>query len=203
MAALRRGSTSVATPKQVIEDVPVIFGNEAMEPIMMKLTARQLATLVKYPEEALSVDLVQLIFFNKEFPTNHNIRFSNGEILAYTTKGWRAPSKGALDVLHVVATHYRKLVEYTNAQHSSLVFRLDCMRANEYLRAISIETDINVSTNCPFYSLIDSGIISVERMRSNLSKTVTSACMWPKDEWADTIQYAKENIFDDDVDTEL
>lgn len=166
------------------------------------MTLKQVATLYKYPEEALACDLVYLIFFNRDIPSNHSLRFVDGtHILAYTSKGWR--STHALDVLRVVAAHFKKVMEFCKARCEDIMSNVDHMKVSEYLRAISSGNDIHVSPNCPIFPHIEDGVISVDRMVRTVTHSIMSGSQWPKDEWPQTVMYAKSNIFDDDNDGEF
>lgn len=197
MAGIGRGRKAPVIKTE--DNVPGVFGNEQLDPILSKLSPNQIATLYKYPEQAMADHLMYLIFFNKDATINHTIRAANGEIMVHTSKGWKAVNN-VLDILKVVAGHYRKVMEYTKARADNLVSSVDHMKANEYLRAIAIGGDIHVSVNCPIYPFIDDGVISIERMVTSVTHIVNNACMWSKDEWPSTVMFAKNNIFDDDTD---
>lgn len=190
-----------ATPRVKIDDVPGFFGNEQVEPMMYKLSDNQIATLYKYPEEALSRDLVYLIFFNRDIPANHTLRVSNGDMVAHKSQGWRSVSP--LDVLRTVASHYKKIIEYAKVRCEHLLGNVDHMKVAEYLRALHIDKNIHVSVNCPIYPHIDNGVISVERMKQMVCHAVIDVNDWTKDDWPETIEYATSNIFDDARDEAL
>jgi hypothetical protein len=122
-------------------------------------------------------------------------------MVAHKSQGWRSVT--SLEVLRVVAAHFKKIAEYAKVKCAHLLSNVDIMKFDEYIRALHIDKNIHVSVHCPIYPHIDNGVISIERMKQMVCHTVININEWTKDDWPNTVGYAKSYIFDDEHDATL
>lgn len=179
---------------------PHLFGMETVEPMLSQLTPTQLASLVRYPEDALTQDLPNLLFFNLDHPMNQTISWTDS-LCIYSLRSQRDTSSGGkwrrcgdmLAVLRVVARHMRKVIERERVE-CDVASCLEHGLAVEYLKAIDEGKDVLISEFCPYYDKVESATISIRRMVDRLQRTIHANCNLPTADWVRTEQYALENL---------
>ena len=180
-------------------DAPdLFFGSEIIEPLLHRLKPTDIQTLVKYPEEALTQDLPNLVFFNLDFPANQTVTWSDDQPAIFVLRNretsagkWR-PVADKLQVIRVLARHYKKVVDHAKGQE--VVTGLELVLANEYLKAIEEGKDRPISKYCPLYERVDDGVVCVQRMVERLYDVVRTNCELGKEDWVTTDFYARENL---------
>ena len=177
-----------------------VFGSEVIENVLAHLKNEHVITLLRYPDEAITQDVPNLIFFNQDFPENQTIsyEFAAGTpmVLMGRVRGKWKPPPCSLTLLKAVGRHYKKIVEYgrkTPSINNRVTF-LEQGKLNEYLRAIDTGKDVVASEFCPYYLDLVDGCISVERMSSEIVRTVQLNCRLEVNDWIKTKAYAEENL---------
>lgn len=173
---------------------PCIFGNELIEPMIADLTSDQIASLMRYPEDAITQDLPNLIFFNLDYPCNHSMSWSD-TLCVFSPKTTRLGGKWRryndhIGLLKVVGLHMRKVIDKDYGGASCLERGL----VMEYLKAIDAGKDVVISEFCPYYAKVDGGVIQIQRMVDRLLDTIKANCKLHKDDWVRTKPYAFENL---------
>lgn len=161
------------------------------------LTPEQIASLVRYPEDALTQDLPNLIFFNLDNPDNQTISWTDG-LCVFGLKSHREPQNGGkwrrladpTCVLKVVGRHMKKVID----REGDITTGLERALALEYLKAIEDGKDVVISEFCPYHAKVDDGVINMQRMLDRLLGTVRCNCELTKDDWVRTKQYATDNL---------
>lgn len=170
-----------------------VFGKEVIDCVIGKMSASQILTLIKFPEQALCRDIPSLFLFNVDDPSNHTVTFSGMGLRGYKSSGWKSVNE--FDVLKVMGLHYSKVLEYAKGVpeiHNNLSC-MDYLKAGEYCKVAISGTTITVSAFCPIYHSIDSnGIISAEDMAAFLKQTILDISRIGKDRWLRTSAYLEE-----------
>ena len=185
--------------------VPRSFGKERIAELIELLTEKQLRALVDHPEDAVTSDLVNMIHFNLDFPKNHTLRVSDGEIQAFFSKDdysagkWSKISKAEL--LNNMAVHFNKVYAHVFAPGGDSwdgrwKAKLKCRTVME---TIADNKDQKICIECTaMYHEFDNHVVSVKRMQDRADEVVRANCALPQEDWVRTTQYAKANIADDD-----
>lgn len=171
------------------------FGNEDIENILSELKPEQLETLLHFPEDALTQDLPNLLWFNLDTPDNSTV-YMDKQNKAYSAGrgGWRPLEP--LDALRVVSRHFRSVMEACRENPEvNHIGAIRTMLLSEYMRIIEEPDakDIRVSKYAPYYGLTD-GTISPKTMASELMRTVRENWALPNEDWVRTRQYADSTM---------
>jgi hypothetical protein len=180
-----------------------LFGAEIVEPMLANLQASHIATLVRHPEDAICSDLVNLIFFNIDFPENSTILMNDNDVYIYGTKlkdgrgaKWR-PLPDPAVVLRALARHFAKFVDSARAADDLLgLGALEVALATEYVRAIDGWTNVAISRHCPYFHKVEDGKISLSRMMASAMDTVRANLVLDREDWVLTEPYALNNLSD-------
>jgi len=165
------------------------FGGEIIEPMLARLHPSTLAAMLKFPEDALTQDLPNLIFFNLDFPGNSTLSVENGQIVAYTRAKFR-PLADEQQLLRAMARHFKKVVDHARSSASSL----DVAFANEYIGAVDANKDVAISEYCPLFDRVEDGVISIPRLLERVASTVRANCALGREDWVRTRPYVEENF---------
>eukprot|EP00798_Chlamydomonas_sp_ICE-L_P019576 gene19576-26260_t len=176
------------------------FGSEEIDRMLGMLKVEHIVTMMKYPEDALTQDLPNLLFFNRDFPENQTVSvdFNTGTIIVLTGRvrgKWR-PLPCLQTFLKNVARHYKKIVEYGRKNNlvNSRVTLLEQGKLNEYLRVIDTGKEVISSEYCPYYADLIDGRITTERLSNAIVETVKVNCRMDVKDWIQTMPYADENL---------
>lgn len=180
------------------DDEPCIFGHEIIDPMLSELTNGQIASLMHYPEDALTQDLPNLIFFNLDYPDNQTLSWVDN-LCVFGLKSQREPRAGGkwvrhdvLGVLKVIAHYMRKLID--KYEDEDVMSCLDRAKVLEYIKAINEGKDIVISKFCPYHGQVERGVIDIQRMLDRLTETIIANSKLRKDDWVRTKQYAVDYL---------
>lgn len=167
-----RGATPTPAPAHAL------FGAEVIEPMLARLTTAQLRTLLLFPEEALTTDLPNLVWFNLDFPANSTV----------TTDGAEPVALLRASLHHLKKVMDAKLATLTPVQQALV---------RELVRCVEEGREIAVSPHCPYYGLVqEEGVLSAERMAQGVARTVRENLALPREDWVRTEAYARECLDD-------
>lgn len=184
-----------STPRQAL-------GSESVDAMFAGMEPGAVATLIAFPEEALTVDLPILVFFNQDYrDCNSTVTMRNGELCVAEKKKsaetcqWRAGATSH-QVLKALARHYEKLYNAVYLDTSKYgVGALDLLLAKEYMRAVSTGSDIPISENArQLYGRVEGHVISVSRMCERLAHTIADGSQLDPSRWLATHEYASQAL---------
>lgn len=161
------------------------FGNEDVQSIISKLTPNQLETLLKYPEDAMTFDLPNLVWFNLDLPHNHTLNMDEGgQMHAFKGRTWDPIQP--IDALRASLGHFESVKHACRGQYIHPIHQL---MLQQYARIINDDLTVNVSPYCP-YRDITGPTMSSKQMTNDLARTVRENCQLPREDWVRTVPYA-------------
>ena len=146
--------------------------------MLARLTTAQLRTLLLFPEEALTSDLPNLVWFNLDYPANSTVT--------------DAAAVDPVALLRASLHHFKKVMDAKLATLTPVQQAL----VRELVRCVEEGREIKVSPYCPYYDLVEDGVLSVERMAQAVARTVHENLALPREDWVRTEVYARECLDD-------
>jgi hypothetical protein len=156
--------------------------------------------LILYPEEALTVDLPNMIFFDAaKVGVNNTVCWNDGVFSVALKRGSRIKWCDVGDVggvLKVVAKHMMCIHDVMYPHHANMnLSAFDMLLVREYVRAIETQKDICISPSLPYlYGRVEQHVISFSRMLDAMATTIRTGSMVPQDKWVDASKYAERAL---------
>jgi hypothetical protein len=166
------------------------FGDERIDSMLARMEPRHLLTLATFPEQALTVDVPTLVWFNSDYPRNTTV---SGPRRIFCRGRWQdGGANFAAKAIRHIASHYRKVIERAThlANAPGLLTSVRLMEVKEYVSVACNGADAVIAPGCPF-SATD-GVISFQRMCDALEQTVLSNLECSVHDWTDTMTYCDE-----------
>lgn len=183
------------------------FGDERIERILGKLSPNNILTLLQNPEDAVTRDIPNMVFFNLDLPCNHTLRLSDqGEVVAHCVvrgKGrWRALVE-PLQLLKTCVLHYCKFVDFARSQRiTASLTPVEAKLLTDYVTILQSQRDFRFSRHYPGFEIVsgfscvdeEGQTVCIDAVSASIIRVVRENCTLPKEDWVRTISYADEAL---------
>lgn len=186
------------------------FGDERIECIIGRLEPMQVLTMLRNPEDAVTRDIPNLVFFNLDLPFNHTMRTDGdqGEVQVHQRqKGkargkWR-PLPESAQLLKACLRHFNKFIDFARSQRiTAMLTPVETKLLSDYMGALESGRDFRFSRHYPGYETIagfscvdpESQSVSIERVVQAIIGVARENCALPKEDWVCTVPYASEAL---------
>lgn len=189
-------TNQVATANNEAPPTPELrsFGCESIDHLIGELSPTQLVEMMKYPEDAITSDMANMLWFNLDTPQNSTVRMDNaGNPQVYKASKWRPVQP--IDLLRMMSNHFMALADQCKKHPTGLwacVGRVQEALIHEIHRIIHVEDakDVRVSQYAPYHGRTNEDVISPKKLAEDLMRTVRENCTLPREDWVRTNDFA-------------